>query len=179
VTTAQELRNINTVAVLRFHGERGRRITKPLTPAEKTTRWFPPRAQLRNAFLTLPTSALACRDHFRQMRNAGQARGDGGYPSSGGTAHSATRSAHGPTAHEISPPCAAGPTKVCDRDIALDARAVGGALGSCLLIEFGEAAITSSPRGHTRCSRPRASAAAARQPHQIKVMAVLWLWGSR
>jgi hypothetical protein len=41
---------------------------------------------------------------------------------------------------------------ICGRDIALDARAVDGGLGRCLLIEFlliefGDAAIAGSPRG--------------------------------
>jgi hypothetical protein len=68
------------------------------------------------------------------------------------------RSTGGPTARETSPPPAPGQTQVCYRDIALDARAVGSSLGSCLLIEFDGAAIGSSPRGHAVCARPRGSA---------------------
>jgi len=54
------------------------------------------------------------------------------------------RSTGGPTARETSPPPASGQAQVCHRDIALDARAVGSGLGSCLLIEFGSAAIARS-----------------------------------
>jgi hypothetical protein len=56
-------------------------------------------------------------------------------------AYSAGRSTGDPTARETSPPPASGQTQVCYRVIALDARAVGSGLGSCLLIEFGGAAI--------------------------------------
>jgi hypothetical protein len=75
----QKSYKINTVAVLRSHGERGRRIVKP--PARpKDHRLVPARqAQLTGAFLTLPTSAIACRDHFRRIGNARQGRGEGGY----------------------------------------------------------------------------------------------------
>jgi hypothetical protein len=54
------------------------------------------------------------------------------------------RSTGGLTARETSPPPAPGKIKVCYRDIALDARAVGSGLGRCLLIEFGGAAIARS-----------------------------------
>jgi hypothetical protein len=47
----------------------------------------------------------------------------------------------GTTARETNPPPAPGQIKVRDRDIALDARPVGSGSGSCLLMEFGGAAI--------------------------------------
>jgi hypothetical protein len=77
------------------------------------------------------------------------------------------RPALGPTAHEISRPCAASPTKICDRDIALDARDVSIDLGSCLLIEFGAAAIVSSPpsQGHGRLRRDVCQAALLSSNH--------------
>ena len=57
------------------------------------------------------------------------------------------RSAGGSIAHETSPPPAPGQTKVCYRDIALNAPAIGGGTGGCLLIEFGGAAIAKTPFG--------------------------------
>jgi hypothetical protein len=69
--------------------------------------------------------------------------------------------------------------------MALDARAVGGGLGSCLLIEFGEAALASSPRGHVYARANDSEVLTAiytetfpREPRKIKVVAVLRFCGT-
>jgi hypothetical protein len=77
-------------------------------------------------------------------RNA-KDRGDGGLPEFWWERAFHRRSALGPTGHETSPPCA---LKIFHHGVAIDACGVGGDLGSRLPIEFGAAAIASSPHGH-------------------------------